>query len=412
MRNIKFEKTNDNKLILTYFPILESMEDFKNRLPSHLRNCFAINTSILYSDINNVDENTGISFYVGDIEKDYIKLDSNVFMTEHSFFIFKEISIKYDYFIAYNNISILKKIDKIVKEDVYIGGPNYKAIPIETFKILIKNFPKTTELKKYSQQRISTLLKEYFPYIESYEKNFDTYIAKNNKKIKNSLKTDENLRFIENIELNLFNFKKLQKEFKELLDESTGIPEKTWQKYIHQLIQLLYPKYIQGFREVKIKGVEKKDKKPDFLLVDSKGYVDLLEIKKPETKIIRDSTYRNNYTPSYELAATIQQIEKYIYCLNRWGKLGEDELNKKYKKYLIEDIDIKLLNPKGLLILGRNSLLSHQQLNDFELIKRQFKNIAEIMTYDDLDFQINNIIKSLEYNLNNLKKITNFYSLT
>ena len=200
MSNIKFEKTSDNKLILTYFPVLESMEHFKSRLPSFLRNCFYINTSILYGDINDdIDEITGISFCVGDIESNYIKLDSNVFKTEHNFFISKEISIKSEYFVTHNNISILKKIDKIIEEDVYIGGSNHKAIPFETFKVLIDNFPNTTELKKYSRQRISTILKEYFPYTEKYEKKFDNHIFKKNQKIENSSGINKNLKFIENI---------------------------------------------------------------------------------------------------------------------------------------------------------------------------------------------------------------------
>lgn len=37
-----------------------------------------------------------------------------------------------------------------------------------------------------------------------------------------------------------------------------------------------------------------------------------------------------------------------------------------------------------LLLLGRSKDLNEQQTRDFELIKRQYKNIADIMTYDDL----------------------------
>ena len=404
MSNIKFEKTSDNKLILTYFPVLESMEHFKSRLPSFLRNCFYINTSILYGDINDdIDEITGISFCVGDIESNYIKLDSNVFKTEHNFFISKEISIKSEYFVTHNNISILKKIDKIIEEDVYIGGSNHKAIPFETFKVLIDNFPNTTELKKYSRQRISTILKEYFPYTEKYEKKFDNHIFKKNQKIENSSGINKNLKFIENIKLNLIQFEKLEKDFLELLDKVSD--EKSWQIYILQLLQLMFPQYIQVIREVRIKNVDG-DKIPDFMLIDFNGYVDLLEIKKPQTRIMRDTPiHRNNYIPTLNFTETVQQIEKYIYYLNRWGEEGEKKLNEKYRNDLIEGISIKIINPKGFLILGRNSEFDGNPFKkkDFELVKRQFKNIFEILTYDDLLSQLRNIIKSLKYSLKNIE---------
>ena len=47
------------------------------------------------------------------------------------------------------------------------------------------------------------------------------------------------------------------------------------------------PKYIAGIREVVIKGVDRHDKRPDFLLVDANGYIDILEIKKPQTPFYR-----------------------------------------------------------------------------------------------------------------------------
>lgn len=36
----------------------------------------------------------------------------------------------------------------------------------------------------------------------------------------------------------------------------------------------------------------------------------------------------NNYVPVRELAGAVQHIEKYIYCLNAWGKDGEQKFQK------------------------------------------------------------------------------------
>ena len=77
---------------------------------------------------------------------------------------------------------------------------------------------------------------------------------------------------------------------------------------------------------------------------------------------------------------------KTIYCHNK-------------RLYLLKsniEIEPKIVSPKGILLLGRSNKFNTQQNRDFEIIKRQYKNIADIMTYDDLINRINNIINSLK----------------
>ena len=60
---------------------------------------------------------------------------------------------------------------------------------------------------------------------------------------------------------------------------------------------------------------------PDFILVDSSGFVDLLEIKKPNNqKVVSSTEYRNNYVAGRDLEGAIVQIEKYVYILNHEGE--------------------------------------------------------------------------------------------
>ena len=161
-------------------------------------------------------------------------------------------------------------------------------------------------------------------------------------------------------------------------------------------MRLLYPKYIAGIREVVIKGVDRHDKRPDFLLVDANGYIDILEIKKPSAQLLtKQSSYRNNYVPVRDLAGAIQQIEKYIYCLNAWGKDGEQNLQKQLASKLPAAVTPKVVNPQGILLLGRSKDFNPRQKTDFELIKRQYRHIAEIMTCDDLPQRVGNIIEAL-----------------
>ena len=45
---------------------------------------------------------------------------------------------------------------------------------------------------------------------------------------------------------------------------------------------------------------------------------------------------------------------------------------------------IRITNPSGIIIMGRNKGMSIEQQQDFEVIKRKYKNIIDIITYDDL----------------------------
>lgn len=78
------------------------------------------------------------------------------------------------------------------------------------------------------------------------------------------------------------------------------------------------------------------------------------------------------------------QVEKYIFYLNKWGIKGEEKLTDYYKSELPENFKIRITNPCGIIIMGRSDGLSLEQLQDFEVIKRKYKNIIDILTYDDL----------------------------
>ena len=51
---------------------------------------------------------------------------------------------------------------------------------------------------------------------------------------------------------------------------------------------------------------------------------------------------------------------------------------------LPQGLSIKIVNPRAMIIMGRSSNLSPRQKADFEVVKRKYKNIADIITYDDM----------------------------
>jgi hypothetical protein len=62
-----------------------------------------------------------------------------------------------------------------------------------------------------------------------------------------------------------------------MLENQDSYIEKQWQDEIAQIILLLNPKYTYFFKEAKISDSQKnKDRKVDFLLVDSNGMLILL----------------------------------------------------------------------------------------------------------------------------------------
>ena len=180
------------------------------------------------------------------------------------------------------------------------------------------------------------------------------------------------------------------------INNSDSYDEVSFQKAISEIIRFVFPKYLYAVREVRFKGIDANDKQPDFVLIDYNGLIDFLEIKKPSVKLINVTLYRDNYSPSRELSGTVQQIEKYIACINRLATDWEKEAPKKIKDSIPAGVEIKVINPQALIIMGDARGFSISQKRDFELIKRQYKNVLEIITYDDLLTRLDNMIEALK----------------
>ena len=85
------------------------------------------------------------------------------------------------------------------------------------------------------------------------------------------------------------------------------------------------------------------------------------------------------------------QMEKYILYLQKGGYVLEKKLNEKYSDTLPTGLKIRVVNPKGILILGRRDFDSKANI-DFEVIRRKYANIVDILTYDDMLDHFKNIV--------------------
>lgn len=317
-------------------------------------------------------------FIIARLEGEYYVINKEILGVKNNLSFHKDVEPNINYFIAETNISIFKQIDSLVNEDIYIGGSGENKIPIEEFQWLIQNFPTTYEKRKYAEARISSIIKNYFETTKDSETKFQNYL---NKK---SSKSGENLTKLFQ-EYESQKYSTILEKLEEMLDAENSYSEDQWQNEILEIILLLYPKYILSFKSVYVKIEGKKRRFLDFMLVDYNGNVDVIEIKKPfENSIMTSSLYRNNHIPHKDLIGTVMQLEKYIYHLNRWGEKGEKHLLEKYQNKLPEGLEIKITNPKGFIIMGRENNLTSEQKADFEIVKRKYKNVIDIITYDDL----------------------------
>lgn len=407
----------EDKLILTYKPYYGT--DFIEKTFSDGNTeilLFHRCVSVGKSDIVDLDDET-ISFSIAILEGDYFKVKSNIFSLSHTFYFHKNIQFSSELFLySYNNTSesVLHVIDDHIEADFYVENDKDKCtginhVPIEKYIQLVDLFPKKTEIHKYIGNRINYIVEDFITGAEERVKAYEEYIEQKNNKLKLLRKSGEfsiKDEFEALFELKINVLRTTKEWLLHAIEHAEQLSEQDFQEKILLVVLSLFPKYIYSIREVMIKGMDKHDKIPDFLLIDSYGAIDVLEIKKPDKEILRKNMYRNNYAPSHELSGAALQVEKYIVCMQRdavyMEKYPPDRIKSK-----IGDREIHIINPRGMIIMGRSCDLEDQQRDDFEIIRRHYMHIADIITYDDLLERIDSIINSYADTTNLSEKTNN-----
>lgn len=281
-----------------------------------------------------------------------------------------------------------------------IGGTRSGAIPRDVFEELIKKFPNTYELNRYADARVQTILSQYLDGMKDARGRYESYL-------------DKKASLTSITKLDLDALKKLEIEkyvlIRDLIDDALKTKkdwsEGEWQQLMLSFLLLLFPKYIKVLENVTIHDyysdpTKKTDRYIDIALVDANGNLYVIEVKKPfDDKILRKSFYRGNSIPTSELSGSIMQAEKYLFHLSKWGVKGEKTLTTKYASELPTGMKIRIANPKAIIIVGRDQIgganMTGSQLLDFEIIKRKYANMMDIITYDDLLRRLNNTITAL-----------------
>ncbi|MDR4514493.1 Shedu anti-phage system protein SduA domain-containing protein [Nitrosomonas sp.] len=112
----------------------------------------------------------------------------------------------------------------------------------------------------------------------------------------------------------------------------------------------------------------------DFLMEAYDGFLDIVEIKRPEGQLRFWSASRDhgNPVPSQGLIKAITQASRYIYEVER-------EANS--IKFLERVDNVRTVKPRGTLIFGRSGEWSSDEIEAYRILNSSYHNLS-IMTYD------------------------------
>lgn len=343
-------------------------------------------------------------FRLGTIQDGYLVIEGRILDIDNRVLIAANYRLSRKTFSAHRDISIFPRIARLLPagQDIVIGGGREDAIPVQVFDELIAKFPGSTELDKYVRARISDILGDYFDGMEDARQNYEEYLNK-----RRSTVPERPLPTTELLEIELAKYELIRDTIADWLADPRLRSEEDWQRLISTFLLLIFPKYVAILQKVRIADQYStpgtmRHRQIDVALVDDTGNIDVIEIKRPAARgLLSRAPYRDNGIPNRELSGTIMQAEKYIFHLSKWGLAGERELTRRHAADLPANMQVKITNPKAIVILGRDkdmagdSLLGGSLALDFEVIRRKYSHMMDIMTYDDLLRRLDNVIASL-----------------
>lgn len=336
------------------------------------------------------DDSDEMRFVVATLKGRYFVLDPTILNLEVPVLVARDARPTWRWFTAEERTSVMRVLAELRPTRIVIGGIAPDAITVAEFEKLIAQFPSHHERKLYVQSRLAGVFRELT------DAKVDA-VAKLNKYVEKRVtaKPKDFVQPFRQREISKYEF--LREQLLTMLEHDAGIPERQWQAQILDILRLLYPKYIAAFTSVTIKdSLTAGIRQIDIMLVDVNGNIDVIEIKKPfKARIVTATTYRDNHVPHRELVGAAMQLEKYLFHLGRWGTAGESVLTQRFGAKLPPDLKLRIVNPCGLIIMGRDDDLTIEQKGDFEMYRRQHKNIVDVITYDDLLRRLDRVLEQL-----------------
>lgn len=400
---INFIIDNEN-IVLDYESETQPINWIDDRLDENgnyvFNNTFTVSKKELLPIIDSDNEYNIRRFLIGFVGDGYYTINKNVLGIKHDLLISNSVQLSKKIFVAVKNISIFKKIDDLIEEQIIVGGNNENAISEADFNELLKKFPNTTEVKKYADARIARELKDYFDTMSDADTELVNFLNRKRSSQLGLSVENKTIRLANELELGKYLF--LRNKLAEMLSDSSSYVESRWQETVAELFLLIFPQYIAVLEKVSLKEYYSNPIKPttrkfDLVLVDANGCIDLIEIKRPfDDKMLAKKIYRDNYIPHGELSGAIMQAEKYLFYLSKAGIGIEEKIKLKYASQLPKSMVIKVASPKAIILSGRDHTLTDRQKFDLGFIRKKYSNMVDILSYDDLLRRMDNIIDILK----------------
>ena len=348
----------------------------------------------LYSE----DEGETVTFTIGRKIGGYYVIEPPVLSEKYSLKIKEGFEVYEKFFSGIHKSSAIKALFDIVEGDIIIGDEDGQ-ISRDTIESALKKYPTSIEVTHYINQRLASIMSTEIELKKDYEKRYERYLIRRN----SSMPPKE---YLEIQEYDLEKYQFILDKMKDMLSHQDEYDETAWQKIIVKILCLIFPQYIFALREQNLTELYGKDKKVDYVLINSSGYVDLMEIKHPRHDIIAKTEYRNNIIPSRDLTGAICQIENYLYNLNRKCENLANAIKKRIEKEITGNFEVKILNPRGLIIAGYSPIeRSDKERTALEIIRRQYSHVADVITYNDLIERLENTIYMIEKDMRKEKSI-------
>lgn len=128
--------------------------------------------------------------------------------------------------------------------------------------------------------------------------------------------------------------------------------ESWWQTYIRSKILIIQQGYIKAIEKMNV--AIGNTKFPDFSLVTHDNYLDISEIKKPSTDILKVDTSRGNFFFDSEISKAIVQVENYVSNVMNFADQVRSYIRDNHK------IDLKVVRPRGIILAGSASQFTEQ----------------------------------------------------
>mgnify|MGYP000181407783 FL=1 len=121
--------------------------------------------------------------------------------------------------------------------------------------------------------------------------------------------------------------------------------------------ELLFSQYVGFVQQARIPDSGGSGRRSDYLMVDVRGNVDVLEIKRTfdNEVMFASSTYRDSYIPAWELSGAVMRCQKYVVYLLNGGAALEARLTERLARdgLIPSDLPLRFTSPKGARDHGR-----------------------------------------------------------